>query len=123
VHALREGRLPGTRGHLRDRDRVILAESSPSAHTTAVPAVSYSPADTAFGCLKRLRRLGDDVSFKWRIGQTVAKIIEIWPRSFRPYNYYCRISRRMEGYAKLSLKKYNPMAVRKDDRNVLSGLL
>ena len=32
-------------------------------------------ADTAFGFLKRLRRLGD-VSSKWPIGQTVAKIIE-----------------------------------------------
>jgi PQQ-like domain len=29
----------------------------------------------------------------------------------------------MEGYAKLSLKKYSPMAARNEDRNVLSGLL
>jgi len=28
---------------------------------------------------------GSDVSSKWPAGQTVAKIIEIWPRSLRPY--------------------------------------
>jgi len=37
---------------------------------------------------------GSDVSSKWPAGQTVAKIIEIWPRSLRPYNM-CRVSQRM----------------------------
>jgi pimeloyl-ACP methyl ester carboxylesterase len=32
-------------------------------------------------------------------------------------------ARDFEGYAKLSLKKYRPIAARNDDRNVFSGLL
>jgi hypothetical protein len=32
-------------------------------------------------------------------------------------------SEHMEGYAKLSLKKYRPMAARNEDKNVFSGLL
>jgi hypothetical protein len=32
-------------------------------------------------------------------------------------------SRHMEAYAKVSLKKYKPMAARNEDKNVPSGLL
>jgi hypothetical protein len=35
----------------------------------------------------------------------------------------CRLLRHQEAYAKVSLKKYKPMAARNEDRNVSSGLL
>ena len=33
------------------------------------------------------------------------------------------VARPLEGYAKLSLKKYRPMAARNEDKKVFSGLL
>jgi hypothetical protein len=35
----------------------------------------------------------------------------------------CSPSERLEGYAKLSLKKYRPIAARNEDRKVFNGLL
>lgn len=50
-----------------------------------LPRQSAHPGSSRFTiALERLRRLGD-VSFKWPISQAVANIIEIGPRSLRPY--------------------------------------
>jgi hypothetical protein len=50
--------FPGTRGHLRDRDRVLLAKSSPRCPSHGGgPGGFLLAADTAFGL--RLRRRGD----------------------------------------------------------------
>jgi hypothetical protein len=55
------------------------------------------------------------------LGPKAALVPKVVPKTLRAFRK--RSTGSLEGYAKLSLKKYRPIAARNDDRNVFSGLL